>query len=166
MLLRQPSRLRDGTEAARVGESLKDPVCGEEVCSLEFSVVFLGVEYGFCSLECRDRFLASPYLYAGLRGQRSPRLTRHARRCRHLWLAAPLSAEQGACLAKALEALPGIVTVDAGGQRVDIVFDPALAEIGRLEVRLVEVGTQLGVGWAERLRQGLRHSEEEAAGAG
>lgn len=56
-----------------MGESQKDPVCGREVSSLAITAVFLGVEYGFCSLECRDRFLAYPDLYAGLRGQRSPR---------------------------------------------------------------------------------------------
>lgn len=53
-----------------MGESLKDPVCGRDVGSLAISAVFLGVEYGFCSLECRGQFLAFPDRYAGLRGQR------------------------------------------------------------------------------------------------
>ena len=148
-----------------MGESLKDPVCGREVRSFEISMVFMGVEYGFCSLECRNRFLAFPDLYAGLRGQRSPRQTgRRVRRCWHLWLAAPLSAEQGARVIEAIKALPGIVTVDVGGSRIDIVLDLVRAEIGQLEARLVEAGAQLGEGWAERLRQGMQHCLEGCAG--
>jgi len=61
-----------------MGEAEKDPVCGKEVHSHEFSAVFLGIEYDFCSVVCRDRFMAFPHLYAGLRGQRSPRLRRRA----------------------------------------------------------------------------------------
>lgn len=147
-----------------MGESLKDPVCGRDVRSREISTVFLGVEYRFCSPECRDRFLAFRDLYAGLRGQRSPgQMGRRVLRCRHLCLAAPLSAEQSARVGAAL---PGIVTVDVDGKGIDIVFDLARVGIGQLEARLVEVGTQLGEGRVERLRQGMQHSEEEGVGDG
>jgi YHS domain-containing protein len=56
-----------------MGESLKDPVCGAEVLQGRITAVFLGVEYSFCTTACRDRFLAYPHQYAGLRGQRRPR---------------------------------------------------------------------------------------------
>lgn len=53
-----------------MGESPKDPVCGATVLPGRITAVFLGVEHSFCSVACRDRFLAYPHQYAGLRGQR------------------------------------------------------------------------------------------------
>lgn len=144
-----------------MGESMKDPVCGMEVHSLDVSAVYLGIEYGFCSLQCRDRFLAFPHLYAGLRGQKSPRQSGlQVLRCRRLSLAAPLSAEQGARVTAALEMLAGLRAVDVNGNRIEIVCDLLQVESGQIEARLVEVGARLGEGWAERLRQGLQNCAE------
>lgn len=52
-----------------MGESVKDPVCGWEVHSHDISALYLGTEYGFCSVECRARFLAFSRRYAGHRDQ-------------------------------------------------------------------------------------------------
>jgi YHS domain-containing protein len=144
-----------------MGESVKDPVCGKEVHSDEFSAVFLGIEYGFCSVACRDRFRALPHLYAALRGQRSPRQRglQVLRRWR-LSLAAELSSGQGARVTEALETLPGIRTVCVRGNRIEIVCDLLQVAPGQIEVRLAEVGARLGAGWAERLRQGLEDCAE------
>lgn len=56
-----------------MGESPKDPVCGATVVPGRITAVFLGAEHSFCSAACRDRFLAFPHQYAGLRGQRCRR---------------------------------------------------------------------------------------------
>ncbi len=119
-----------------------------------------GTEYGFCSVECRDRFLAFPHRYAGLRGQRPPRqrglqVLRH----RRLSLAASLSPEQGARVTEALEALPGIRAVKVSGSWIEFVCDLLQVEARQIEVRLAAVGAQLGEGWEERLRQGLETCE-------
>lgn len=149
-----------------MGESMKDPVCGVEVHLLDISAVFLGIEYGFCSVRCRDRFMAFPHLYAGLRGQKSPRQRGlQVLRCRRLSLAAALSAEQGARVTAALDALPGIRTVDVSGNRIEIVCDLLQVEAGQIEARLVEVGALLGGGWVERLRQGLENCAEACESA-
>jgi len=144
-----------------MGESVKDPVCGREVHSHEISAVFLGVEYGFCSVVCRDRFRAFPHLYAGLRGQRSPRQRGlQVLQRRRLSLAAALTSSQGACVTEALEALPGIRAVDVSGDRIEVVCDLLQVAPGQIEARLAEVGARLGAGWAERLRHGLEDCAE------
>lgn len=149
---------RGGTEVSPVNSSVKDPVCGRKVHSREISTVFLGTEYGFCSVECRDRFLAFPHLYAGLRGQRSPcqrglQVLQH----RRLSLAAPLSPEQGARVTEALEGLSGIRAVEVRGNRIEFVCDLMKVEARQIEIRLAAVGARLGEGWEERLRQGLEN---------
>jgi len=145
-----------------VNSSVWYPVCGREVRSREISAVFLGTEYGFCSVECRDRFLAFPHLYAGLRGQRPPRqrglqVLRH----RRLSLAASLSPEQGARVTEALEALPGVRAVDVRGNRIEFVYDQLQVKAGQIEARLAAVGARLGAGWVERLQQALEHCAED-----
>ena len=145
-----------------MGESLKDPVCGKDVRAGETSAVFLGIEYAFCSEQCRDRFLAYPHLYAGLRGQRSPRQGGlQVAKCLRLHLAAPLSANQATRLKASMEALTGILAVAIAGDRIEIVYDLLQVDAGQIETRLVEIGARLGSGWAERLRQGVDLDKED-----
>lgn len=145
-----------------MGESLKDPVCGKDVHVGETSTVFLGIEYAFCSEQCRDRFLAYPHLYAGLRGQRSPRQggLQVAKGLR-LHLTAPLSADHATRLKASMEALTGILAVAIAGDRIEIVYDLLQVDAGQIETRLVGIGGRLGSEWAERLRQGFEQGKED-----
>jgi YHS domain-containing protein len=148
-----------------MGESVKDRVCGTEVRSGEFSAVYLGAEYRFCSVECRDRFMAFPHLYAGLRSQQSPRqrgLQVLSRRRLRLTVPVPLSAEQGARVTEVLEALPGVRAVEVCGNYIEMVCDPLQVQAASIEARLVDVGELLGEGWVERLREGLKHCAEQS----
>lgn len=45
---------------------VRDPVCGKRVhrAAAEFKEVFGGIEYCFCSRECRDAFQSEPARYS------------------------------------------------------------------------------------------------------
>lgn len=143
-------------------------MCGTEVRSSEFSAVYLGAEYSFCSVECRDRFVAFSHLYAGLRGQKSPRqrgLQVLSRRRLRLTVPVPLSSEQGARVTEALGALPGVRAVEVCGNHVEMVCAPLQVQAASIEARLVDLGELLGEGWVERLREGLKHCAEQGEAA-
>lgn len=149
-----------------MGKLEKDPVCGMDVQSHEISVVFLGIEYGFCSVQCRDRFMAHPHLYTGLRGQKSPRqrgLEVLKRRCLRLPVA--LLPDEGARVAESLRALMGIKAVEVRGDTIVVVYDLLQVTAEQIEHRLAWAGVLLGGRWITRMHRALVQYEEECEAA-
>lgn len=140
----------------------KDYVCGMQVNSGDYQVMYRGGAYSFCSKQCQERFQANPHLYVGLPGQKAPKQEGlSVIKQRRLRLAQPLSSSQAKILVEALQAMMGIQAVSAEGDSVVITYDLLQATAEQIEEKLAEIGVQLGEGAAERLRRAFVHFEEE-----
>ena len=141
---------------------VQDNVCGMQVDAGENQLEYLGVSYSFCSKQCQERFLSNPHLYVGLPGQKAPKHEGlEVIKKRRLHLAQSLSSSQASTLIDALQAMMGIQSVSVEGDRVVIVYDLLQATAEQLEVKLTEIGVQLGEGLADRLLRAFVHYEEE-----
>lgn len=145
-----------------MGNLVKDVICGMEVDPDRNRLVHPGMEYAFCSTQCRERFMANPHLYVGLPGQKAPKQegTEILKR-RRLRLAQPLSPTQAAGVIEALRAMMGIKAVSAEERRIEIVYDLLQATAEQIEEKLAEIGVQLGGTWTEQLRRAFMYYEEE-----
>jgi hypothetical protein len=127
-----------------------------------YAVQYLGIDYAFCSQQCKDRFLANPHLYVGMPGDEAPK---HAgmevikRRCLHL--DTPLSDEAAQEVVEHLLSMMGVSVVDVDGAQVSITYDLLQATAEQIEAALQQVGARLGAGWGERLRRAFVHYLEE-----
>jgi len=134
------------------------PVCGmrtkEEISSVEHRKMY----FHFCSVQCREMFVAHPNLYnikaAGK--DRSEILKRRTMR-----LAKPLGEVGAELLIPCLEALMGVKEVMIEGDKVHISYDLLQVTESQIEKVLVDVGVQLGDDWLERLRRGWVHDCED-----
>ncbi len=141
---------------------VKDPVCGMEVDSQQCTTEYLQSSYAFCSAQCRDRFLATPHLYIGFPGQKAPKQEGlEVLKQRRLGLDAPLSQSQADRLTNALEAMMGIKSIEVTSDKILITYDLMQATAKQIEIKLGEIGVQLGEGWSEHLRRAFVHYEEE-----
>ena len=141
---------------------VQDNVCGMQVDAGENQLEYLGVSYSFCSKQCQERFQSNPHLYVGLPGQKAPKHEGlEVIKKRRLHLAQSLSFSQASTLIDALQAMMGIQSVSVEGDRVVIVYDLLQATAEQLEVKLTEIGVQLGEGLADRLLRAFVHYEEE-----
>lgn len=141
---------------------VKDPVCGMEVEPQQHATEYLQSSYAFCSTQCRDRFLANPYLYIGYPGKKAPKQEGlKFLKQRKLSLADSLSPTQADRLIHALEAMMGIKSIIADGDKIVITYDLLQATATQIETKLAEIGVMLGEGWSEQLRRAFVHYEEE-----
>ena len=140
----------------------KDPVCGMQVISGQFVTEYLDSRYAFCSIQCRDRFLANPHVYIGLPGQKAPKQegleVLKKRRLRLIQILSPSQAEN---LIEALRAMMGIKSVQVNGDEIEIIYDLLQATTEQIEMKLEEIGLQLGEGWSQKLRLAFVHYGEE-----
>ncbi len=63
----------------------EDPVCHMEVPTTSHACEYEGIQYAFCSEQCRERFLANPRLYIGLPGHKRSEERRVGKECRSRW---------------------------------------------------------------------------------
>lgn len=142
--------------------TVKDPVCGMEVEPHRFETVYAGIHFAFCSEQCRQRFAAHPHLYIGVPGEKAPKQTgAELLKRRRFRLDTPLTAQGTAILKEELGAMMGVKELEIQGDVVTITYDLLQATAEQLEARMVEAGVRLGEGWAERLRRGFVHYQEE-----
>ena len=145
-----------------MSELVRDPVCGMMVEDGQHATEYLKIAHSFCSLQCRERFLANPHLYVGMAGQKAPKQEGlSAIKRRRLRLAQPLSPGQERALGDALLTMMGIRSISIEGDSIVIVYDLLQATAEQIEERLAEIGVRLGEGWTERLRRAFVHYEEE-----
>ena len=142
--------------------TFKDPVCGMQVNSGQFVTAYLDSSYAFCSIQCRERFLANPHVYIGLPGQKAPKQdgleVLKKRRLRLIQILSPSQAEN---LNEALRAMMGIKSVQVNGDEIEIIYDLLQATTEQIEMKLEEIGLQLGEGWSQKLRLAFVHYGEE-----
>jgi len=163
-------------------ERVKDPVCEMMVSPEQHEAIHAGLRYAFCSLQCRERFVARPGLYVGVRGRRAPK-QRGMRliRQRHLSLGNTLVRDEEAALIAALREMMGVVDaryveeppaftplsqpriseVLAAAAGIEVTYDLLQATAAQLEQRVAEVGGRLRDGPGEKVRREFVHYLED-----
>jgi len=135
-----------------------DPVCGMEVRPHQNEIIYLDIAYAFCSQQCQQRFLSSPRSYIGAAGRRQGKPVLKSRR---MHLGAALSPDQADALRQQLQEVVGVTKVAVDDHQLEIVYDLAQATTEQIQLKLVEIGIQIGGGWEKRLQRAFVHYEEE-----
>ena len=144
------------------GDKIKDPVCEMMVDPDALSVEYLGMNFAFCSPQCRQRFLDNPNLYIGTAGRKSPKQEGlEVLKRRRLKLSGPLSAETGKKLMDRVQSMMGVKRVDINGTTVDITYDLLEATEAQIEAAILQSGAALGQGLARRLARSFVQYLEE-----
>lgn len=141
---------------------VRDLVCGMEVEPYQNEFDYEGIHYAFCSMQCRERFVATPHLYVGTPGHPAPKHTGVEVIKRRVFLLDQVPAVQVArTLEDGLKTMMGVKEVHIEADRVSLIYDLLQATAEQIEVRIAELGPMLGSDWVERLRRGFVHSIED-----
>lgn len=143
-------------------EKVKDPVCRMLVAPEQNAINYQGMDFAFCSWQCKERFLANPHLYIGGPGAPAPKQAgeRIIKR-RRLRLGRPLSEAARRHVGEQLRAMMGVHSADFDAYELIITYDLIEATAEQIETTLQEAGARLGDGWSERLRRAFVHYLEE-----
>jgi len=137
----------------------KCPVCGMDAAHSSIRSEHLGVEYRFCSEQCRETFIARPQLY--LAGNSPKKAGRTIVKRRMFSLDQPVTSDQAQRLTEALNQLMGVRNVRIENQKIAIIYDLLEVTAEQIERILEDTGSGLGSGWAKRLKRGWIHYTEE-----
>jgi len=145
-----------------VNDRVRDLVCGMMVDPQDNIIEYLQMSFAFCSKQCKERFLANPHLYIGMPGHKAPKQEgREVIKRRRMRLPQPLFPDEITLVSEALQAMMGIKDLTVSSDTIDISYDLLQATLKQIEDKLVEIGVQLGSGWAERLRRAFVQESEE-----
>jgi len=146
------------TEDARV----KDPVCEMMVNPDDNAIVYLQMNFAFCSRQCKERFLANPHLYVGFPGHKAPKQEgRAVIKRRRVHLAESLSSNGVLIVKDELQTMMGIKEIQISENTIEITYDLLQVTLQQIENKLKEIGAGLGSGWSERLHRAFVHESEE-----
>ena len=142
--------------------SVKCPVCHMQVPPDQMSLTYQGMQFAFCSEQCRDRFQATPHLYIGVPGQKAVKQEgQEVIKQRCIRLEQELTEDQARILVDAISGMMGVRRVQVENSEVRISYDLLEATAEQIERTLLETGVRLGEGWVERLRCALVHFTED-----
>lgn len=142
-------------------QQLRDPVCKMQVAYEENALEHMGIYYAFCSLQCRERFLANPHLYIGQPGEAAPvQRGEVSIKRRRLRLAAPLNARIAATVTLHLMEMMGVEQVQINGRIIHIRYDLLEATAEQLEAVIATSGGVFSQNWLDRLRRRFVHAVE------
>ncbi len=140
----------------------EDPVCHMEVPTTSHACEYEGIQYAFCSEQCRERFLANPRLYIGLPGHKAPaQQGREVIKKRSLMLSEPLDAVQAGQVNQALLSMMGIQAVHIEANKIEIQYDLIQVTTEQIADKLTFIGSELGGGWVDRLKLAFINYREE-----
>lgn len=140
----------------------EDPVCHMQVPTTSHACEYEGIQYAFCSEQCRERFLANPRLYIGLPGHKAPaQQGKEVIKKRSLMLSEPLDAVQSEQVKKALLSMMGIQAVRIKANKIEIQYDLIQVTTEQIADKLSYIGSELGGDWVDRLKLAFINYLEE-----
>ncbi len=139
-----------------------DPVCGMRVNADLNRVMYLEMEFAFCSEQCKERFLANPGLYVGRPGEPAPKQRGEVLlKRRSMSLADPLPDQAAEELKSMLGGMMGVKSVLFSADRLDIEYDLLEATAAQIETAIMNFGVRLGDRWVDRFKRAIVHAVEE-----
>lgn len=143
-------------------EKVKDPVCLMWVAPDQYAITYMGMDFAFCSEQCKARFLANPHLYIGVPGEKAPKQEgQEVLKRRGLRLEQSLTKADAQQVTEQLHAMMGVYAVDIDADELTITYDLLQATAEQIEATLEQAGARLGGGWGEKLRRAFVHYLEE-----
>ncbi len=101
-----------------MNETVEDPVCHMQVSPPSFATEHIGGQYAFCSIQCKERFLANPRLYIGFPGNKAPAQEgKQVIKRRSFLLSEPLGAAQAEQVKQAILEMMGIHEIFIEGNK-------------------------------------------------
>ncbi|EAU55192.1 YHS domain-containing protein [Mariprofundus ferrooxydans] len=135
------------------------PVCGMDAKDSTVHAEHTGIEYYFCTPQCRENFIARPQLYLGRQSAKSA--GREIIKRRSFSLDQVIEGEMQAQLIQTMKQMMGVRDVEVNGRDVAITYDLLEATAEQMERALADAGAALGSGWAARLKRGwVQYTEE------
>jgi len=135
------------------------PVCGMDTRDSTISAVHLGIEYYFCTPQCRENFRARPKLYVGR--QSAKYAGREIIKCRAFLLDLAVDSSVEHQLEASVHQLMGVREVRIKGRKIVISYNLLEATAEQMERALSDAGAALAVGLGARLKRGWLHYTEE-----
>jgi len=144
-------------------ETSKDPVCHMNVSTTSLTIEYAGIHYAFCSIQCKERFLANPHLYIGVPGHKAPaQKGMQLIKRRRMLLETPLDSEQATHIKRTLFEMMGIQEISIEKNTIDIQYDLLQVTAEQISEKLGSIGAQLGGGLMDRLKLAFIDFQEEA----
>lgn len=132
------------------------PVCQMQVDSPQFSSRHLGIDYWYCSEQCKTRFTDNPGLYIGGPKEKAPKqLQRQVIKKRPIELERPLSPEAKSQLFDALNQMMGIKNISQSGRELLIEYDLLEVTAKQIADQLTSAGLQLDGSLLQRIKRTL-----------
>lgn len=145
-----------------MNEIVKDPVCHMQVPSASFASEYAGINYAFCSAQCRERFLANPNLYTGFSGRKAAaQKGKQIIKQRRMVLLSPLDNGQADVVKRALREMMGIIEICIDGNNIEIQYDLMQVTAEQIADKLTLIGSELGGDWIARLKLAFINYQEE-----
>lgn len=145
-----------------MNETVKDPVCHMDVPVTSFPIKYEGIQYAFCSEQCRERFLANPHVYTGLPGRKAAaQQGKEIIKQRRMVISAPLDTRQAELVKRDLLSMMGISEVHIEGEKIEIQYDLMQVTAEQIADELALVGAELGGSWMEQLKLAFINYQEE-----
>ncbi len=143
-------------------DTVRDPVCGMKVAQDQHVITYQQIVFAFCSIQCKERFVANPRLYIGHPGYRAPAQEgRTVLKHRRMKLDEALPDDLAKRVIAYISEMMGIGHTEIKGDTIDIQYDLVQVTEAQIESALAEVGATLGHSWSEQLRRGFVHYLEE-----
>jgi len=132
------------------------PVCHMQVDSSQFTFRYLGIDYWYCSEQCKTRFIDNPGLYIGQPNEKAPKqLQRQVLKTRSIELEKPLSPEARKQLFDVLNNMMGIKHISQSGRELVIEYDLLEVTAKQIADQLTNVGLHLDDSLLQRIKRTL-----------
>jgi len=135
------------------------PVCGMNAKDSKAHVEHLGIEYYFCTAQCRENFIARPRLYLGK--QSAKYTARKIIKRRSFSLDQGVEAEMQMQLIQTMQQVMGVRDANVQGCEIIITYDLLETTAEQIARALADAGFALGSGWAARLKRGWMNYTEK-----
>lgn len=132
------------------------------VQNVTLSHSYAGMQFAFCSKQCKERFIGNPRLYIGKPGSPSPKQQgKQVIKRRVLKLSQTLPEDVKQNVTEALNNMMGIRQVSIEGDRIEINYDLLEVTVQQIETTLEAAGNGLSTDWGKMLKMAFIHYLEE-----
>lgn len=139
------------------------PVCHMTVVDHSLSFSYRGIDYYFCSSQCRQRFKTYPHLFVGdpKHGLSPKQKNQVILKKRRISFAEPISDELKSVLEENLLSLMGIEGLAFEEQCLYVTYDLLQVSLEDIETTIEQTAATLYAGLIERIKSGFIHYSEE-----
>lgn len=139
------------------------PVCGMTNVNSLIATTYRGIEYFFCSSQCKNRFESHPQLFVGdpQHGISEKQKGRAELKERRIVLNDQLNEGDRALLRKAIADLMGVIGVEVNSTEIRVKYDLMQVSLTDIENTVIEVIGNLRTNLTDKIKRSIIHYTEE-----